>query len=79
MGRIQRRFNQFNISYNERSNGPSISVFLFMTSTSNDVDHKVFIEFDADFSGVHRQHFIEDSRLGYKVFKDQQFEVKSSA
>lgn len=58
--RIQKRFELFNTSYNKRrksSSDPHIDSFLYMCSTSDDIAHKVFIQFGADLSGVHRQHF----------------------
>ena len=50
-----------------------------MCSTSNETSHKVFIQFDNKFPGVHRQHFISNERLGNRLFNEQKFKVIASS
>lgn len=57
MRRIISRFKQFNKMYNLKRKGesdPYIKVFLFLCSTTDDVRHKVYVEFDPELNGVNR-------------------------
>ena len=56
-----------------------IETILCLNSTSIETSFKVYISYEASGSGVDRQHYSNHEKLGCRLLREQNFEVKSSS